>query len=150
MTCSYGGRVFSEGSLICMNGREMKCSGGEWKNTGYPCNTRAAGAAHAQLSIDKRLLAAKPTAEQLAEFGSLVLRSMRKLQSIEEEMAAGRYTGLPPGKLQTFSDNESSDSGSGGDRDWNISVSQDKDGNASVTIDNRGEGSGSFSIGGSF
>lgn len=39
MTCTYNGRSYAEGSLTCQNGREMKCRGGEWQETGYPCST---------------------------------------------------------------------------------------------------------------
>lgn len=37
-TCKYAGKEYSEGSLICKNGREMKCRGGDWEETGYACN----------------------------------------------------------------------------------------------------------------
>lgn len=39
MTCTYEGKSYSDGVLICMNGREMKCRGGEWSETGYACAT---------------------------------------------------------------------------------------------------------------
>ena len=35
--CFYNGAEYSEGSLICVNNRELKCRGGEWCETGYSC-----------------------------------------------------------------------------------------------------------------
>ena len=35
--CLYAGKAYAEGSLICVNGRELKCSGGSWQETGYAC-----------------------------------------------------------------------------------------------------------------
>lgn len=35
--CKSGGVEYSEGALICSNGRELKCSGGSWHETGYSC-----------------------------------------------------------------------------------------------------------------
>jgi hypothetical protein len=37
--CKHNGVEYSEGSLLCMNGREVKCSGGSWSETGYRCVT---------------------------------------------------------------------------------------------------------------
>jgi hypothetical protein len=37
MACYSGGFEYSEGSLICSNGRELRCSGGAWQETGYSC-----------------------------------------------------------------------------------------------------------------
>ena len=42
MACMYNGRSYAEGSLTCQNGREMKCRGGEWQETGYPCSPNTA------------------------------------------------------------------------------------------------------------
>ena len=42
MTCTYNGKSYSDGALICVNGREMKCRGGDWNETGYPCTTNTA------------------------------------------------------------------------------------------------------------
>ena len=36
-SCTYAGTQYSEGALICANGRELRCSGGEWKETGFAC-----------------------------------------------------------------------------------------------------------------
>jgi len=38
--CRYKGSLYSEGSLICVNGRELKCSSGEWHETGYTCGSQ--------------------------------------------------------------------------------------------------------------
>lgn len=35
--CYYDGFEYSEGSLICVNGRELKCRSGQWQETGYSC-----------------------------------------------------------------------------------------------------------------
>lgn len=37
--CKFADVDYSEGALICSNGRELKCSGGEWIETGYSCQT---------------------------------------------------------------------------------------------------------------
>lgn len=37
MSCQFAGVEYSEGALICQNGRELRCSGGEWVETGYSC-----------------------------------------------------------------------------------------------------------------
>lgn len=36
-SCKYEGLGFSEGSIICANGRELRCSAGSWSETGYLC-----------------------------------------------------------------------------------------------------------------
>lgn len=38
--CVSGGVEYSEGSLICSNGRELKCIGGAWQETGYSCSSK--------------------------------------------------------------------------------------------------------------
>jgi hypothetical protein len=38
MNCVYGGVEYSEGSLICSNGRELVCDGGQWRENGYTCD----------------------------------------------------------------------------------------------------------------
>jgi hypothetical protein len=35
--CYFDGQEYSEGSLVCSNGRELKCRDGEWHETGYEC-----------------------------------------------------------------------------------------------------------------
>lgn len=35
--CNYNGTSYSEGALICANGRELRCSGRQWQETGYDC-----------------------------------------------------------------------------------------------------------------
>ncbi|RYX80167.1 DUF1496 domain-containing protein [bacterium] len=37
MKCVYAGKEYSEGSLICVNGRELKCRGDAWEDTGLEC-----------------------------------------------------------------------------------------------------------------
>ncbi|MDH1408484.1 hypothetical protein [Acinetobacter johnsonii] len=37
MTCKSGGKEYSRGELICSNGRELRCDGQEWIETGYYC-----------------------------------------------------------------------------------------------------------------
>lgn len=37
MNCTFNGQGYSEGALICSNGRELKCDSGEWRETGYAC-----------------------------------------------------------------------------------------------------------------
>ena len=37
MSCTFDGRPYSEGSLICSNGKELRCSGSQWSETGYTC-----------------------------------------------------------------------------------------------------------------
>lgn len=39
--CTYNGKNYSEGSLVCANGRELKCSGSEWRETGYLCTPKS-------------------------------------------------------------------------------------------------------------
>ena len=36
--CEWGGQKYSENSTSCQNGKEMKCRGGQWTETGYTCN----------------------------------------------------------------------------------------------------------------
>ena len=36
--CKFDGREYSEGSIICCNDKELKCSGGEWVETGLQCD----------------------------------------------------------------------------------------------------------------
>lgn len=38
--CVSGGVEYSEGSLICSNGWELRCSGGAWNETGYICSSK--------------------------------------------------------------------------------------------------------------
>ena len=38
MVCQFAGQEYSEGALICSNGRELRCSGGGWAETGYECS----------------------------------------------------------------------------------------------------------------
>jgi hypothetical protein len=35
--CIYGPDTFPEGTVICVNGRGLKCVLGEWQETGLPC-----------------------------------------------------------------------------------------------------------------
>lgn len=37
MTCTHAGRDYSEGALVCANGRELRCTGDVWQETGYIC-----------------------------------------------------------------------------------------------------------------
>lgn len=37
MSCTNNGTSYSEGALICSNGRELRCSGAGWQETGYSC-----------------------------------------------------------------------------------------------------------------
>lgn len=37
MSCLFDGEEYSDGALICSNGRELKCSGNSWQETGYTC-----------------------------------------------------------------------------------------------------------------
>jgi hypothetical protein len=39
MSCKSAGQEYSEGALICANGRELRCHGGDWQETGYSCST---------------------------------------------------------------------------------------------------------------
>jgi hypothetical protein len=36
-TCRYLGRTFNEGDTICDQGREYRCAGGSWVETGNSC-----------------------------------------------------------------------------------------------------------------
>jgi hypothetical protein len=58
MTCSFGGANYSEGSLICSNGRELKCSGGAWQETGYACTllSEVNATEYIQISSDGRTI----------------------------------------------------------------------------------------------
>lgn len=38
MACYYQGKAYSDGSLICVGGRELRCVSGSWKETGYLCS----------------------------------------------------------------------------------------------------------------
>lgn len=63
--CKFGGKDYSEGSLICLNGRELKCSGGEWKETGYRCNAGCAAESdqipeNANIPFDEKVVATPP------------------------------------------------------------------------------------------
>lgn len=35
--CMFEGNEYSEGAVVCANGRELKCRNGSWHETGYPC-----------------------------------------------------------------------------------------------------------------
>lgn len=37
MACRYGGVDYSEGSIMCQNGKEVVCRGVNWVETGYTC-----------------------------------------------------------------------------------------------------------------
>jgi len=37
--CVYGGETYSEGSLICVNGKELSCYAGVWAETGRTCTS---------------------------------------------------------------------------------------------------------------
>lgn len=37
MSCVYEGVEYSEGSLVCANGRELVCRGDEWHENGESC-----------------------------------------------------------------------------------------------------------------
>lgn len=41
MTCTYNGTEYSEGALICANGRELVCRGGDWHENGETCGDPA-------------------------------------------------------------------------------------------------------------
>mgnify|MGYP003374711233 CR=1 FL=1 len=41
MACIYNGKQYSEGSLLCVNGRELKCRGDAWEETGFECNPKS-------------------------------------------------------------------------------------------------------------
>lgn len=56
MGCEHGGVAYPDGALICAGGRELRCSGGAWRETGYSC-VAAAGerpddASHIRISPD--------------------------------------------------------------------------------------------------
>lgn len=38
MSCQFAGKTYSEGAIICSNGRELRCSGSVWGETGYSCS----------------------------------------------------------------------------------------------------------------
>lgn len=55
MGCQNDGKDYSEGALICSNGRELKCSGTEWQETGYLCaSLQSAEAGFLRISRDGR------------------------------------------------------------------------------------------------
>lgn len=37
MSCLFRGKTYSEGAIICSNGRELKCRESEWTETGFTC-----------------------------------------------------------------------------------------------------------------
>jgi hypothetical protein len=37
MTCIYEGLEYSEGALVCANGRELVCREGDWRENGVLC-----------------------------------------------------------------------------------------------------------------
>ena len=39
MSCNHNGKTYSQGSLVCANGRELRCDGDYWSETGYSCFT---------------------------------------------------------------------------------------------------------------
>lgn len=40
MTCKFNGQDFSDGSIICSGGKELKCYSGTWSETGNTCTAR--------------------------------------------------------------------------------------------------------------
>jgi len=134
MSCSYNGRSFSNGSLICANGREMKCDSGNWRETGYRCNTRTAGKQLATLTIDQALLDSNATLEQQKALGLLLLNALRKASELESKAAAG--TAVPFSDTDSGSGNDSGSSGGSGDGgSWNVSTNDRGGVDANVSID---------------
>ena len=61
--CTYNGAAYSEGSLICVNGKELSCYAGVWAETGRACTSidpSSASVRATQLQISRS--AAGPTA----------------------------------------------------------------------------------------
>lgn len=38
-SCVYAGTSYSEGSVVCQNGYEYRCGGGQWQATGAKCDS---------------------------------------------------------------------------------------------------------------
>ena len=38
-SCTFNGVEYSQGAVICSNGKELKCYGGVWSETGNTCTT---------------------------------------------------------------------------------------------------------------
>jgi hypothetical protein len=39
MACTYAGVEYSDGAIICVSGKEMKCYSGAWTETGNACTS---------------------------------------------------------------------------------------------------------------
>lgn len=55
MGCEHGGEAYADGALVCVNGRELRCVGGEWRETGYACVSAEGdgdGSSHVRISPD--------------------------------------------------------------------------------------------------
>lgn len=52
MSCTNNGTSYSEGALICSNGRELRCSGGGWQETGYSCLTSSDEQSYQKIADD--------------------------------------------------------------------------------------------------
>lgn len=53
MSCTNGGVSYSDGALICSNGRELRCDGGAWQETGYSCFMRDDANSYTRISGDE-------------------------------------------------------------------------------------------------
>lgn len=131
MSCSYNGRTYSNGSLICANGRELKCDAGNWRETGYRCNPRTTGKQVATLAIDQALLDPKATLEQQQALGLMLLGALRKASDLESKFVA--ETSVPLSDTGSGSESGSS-SGSGDGGSWNVSTNDRGGVDATVTI----------------
>ncbi len=70
MSCQYNGNEYSAGSLICKNGRELKCDGESWMETGYTCfmnNDESTKDSYYKISFDKQVFIKDNLTELLEE-----------------------------------------------------------------------------------
>lgn len=86
--CVFGGAQYSEGALICVNGRELKCSGGDWQETGYGCGN----------------MSENPSAYyKIGENGVSTLTRSDSAELLNSEVGCVKYTiGAPYGMLRLY------------------------------------------------
>jgi hypothetical protein len=160
MTCSYNGRSYSNGSLICANGRELKCDSGSWRETGYRCTPRVADKQISTLAIDLALLDPKATLEQQQALGLALLDALRKASDLESQSTGSTRV---PFTESAESGGSGSSGGSGDGGRWDVATNDRGGVDANVTInigaaeigvgvsvDNRGNTDTNISVGGSW
>jgi hypothetical protein len=147
MACNYSGRTYSDGSLICANGRELKCSGGSWQETGFRCGTRA-GFTTATLSIQQELLDTSLSPQQLQDLGNLILESLRLDLDLERKPDASGSEGAGEMKLMREpTDSSGNAQGERGKISWELSINQPSGGTASVNANASIQTGGGWQLG---